>query len=116
MIKTKLFPIDRLAEENDNYRSVIHTTPYNQVVLMSLDPGENIPKETHPYATQFVKVVSGHGSVTVNRTTQRLEEGDVVNIAPGFEHEISNEGEVPLKMYFVYSPPQHPDGLVRPRQ
>ena len=105
--------IDKDTVENDNFRKVIHTTERTQLVLMSLKPGENIGKEIHDDGDQFTRVEEGEGKIILNGKEQSFGKDDAVVIAAGTEHDIINTSdEKPLKLYVVYSPPRHEDGLV----
>jgi mannose-6-phosphate isomerase-like protein (cupin superfamily) len=102
--------------KNTNYRKVIHPTPYNQLVLMSLEPNEYIKEEIHPHTTQFIRVEEGKIVVEVDGNEYDLEDGDAINIAPGTKHAVRNESKHSAKLYTIYSPPEHPSGLVQKSQ
>jgi mannose-6-phosphate isomerase-like protein (cupin superfamily) len=101
---------DTLA--NDNFRKVIYTAPSSQLVLMSLQPGEQIGMETHEL-DQFFRFEKGEGKVVLNGEEQAVTDGSVVVIPAGTEHNVINTSpsEV-LKLYTIYSPPEHKDGVV----
>jgi mannose-6-phosphate isomerase-like protein (cupin superfamily) len=102
---------DTLA--NTNFRKVLYTAPNLQLVLMTLQPGEEIGMETHEHGDQFFRVEAGEGEAILNGEHHRLADGDVVIIPEGTEHNIVNtSSDTPLQVYTIYSPPEHPDGTV----
>jgi len=100
---------------NNDYRRVINTTQHNQVVLMSLAPGEDIPMETHD-GPQFIRVEQGQGLAVIDGQEYKLINGVSINIPAGVEHYIKQIGNEPLKLYAIYSPAEHDDGMIQPRQ
>ena len=109
--------IEKDTLDNTNYRKVLHTTKHNQVVLMSLRPGEDIPKEIHPDITQFIRIEAGQGKAVIDGKEYKLEDGISLNIPAGSEHYIVNTSpDKSLKLYTVYSPAEHADGLIQKRQ
>ena len=100
--------VDAATKENNYYRHVIFTSKYSQLVLMSLQPKEEIGLEVHE-VDQFVKIESGSGLGIIGRDTYQIKEGVSLSIPAGMEHNITNTGKNPLKLYTIYSPPQHPD-------
>lgn len=114
MYKSKLLPLNRIAADNTDYYRVVHTTPHNQIAVMSIPPHDGVGPEVHNYASQFVFIVRGKGTIIINGAFQQIKPGDAINIAAGFSHEIRNADEKePLKFYSVYSHPQHPENYVR---
>lgn len=108
--------IEQLTLENTDYRRVQSTTDQQQLVLMSILPSENIPMEIHPTTTQFIKIESGNGIVIVDGKRIDLESNSFIQIAPGTSHQVNVVGNQPLKLYTIYSPPEHPPRLVQKRQ
>ncbi len=104
--------IKKLARENDNYRKVVYTGDVSQVVLMNLLPGEEIGMETHPVTDQILFLVEGEGEAIVKGETSIFKESDIVFVPAGTPHNFKNTGDKPLKLYTIYSPPVHRDGLV----
>lgn len=101
--------IEKETLNNRDFRHVLHTSPYMQLVLMSLEPGEEIGVEVHPYTTQFFRVESGTGIALINKKSYNLSNGDVVIVPPGNVHNIINISESePLQLYTIYAPPHHP--------
>ena len=101
---------DTLA--NDNFRKVLFTGEHSQLVLMSLRPGEEIGLETHPHVDQFFRFEQGQGRVVVGDEEFSVADGDSVVVPAGSQHNVVNTGEGDLKLYTIYSPPNHPDGTV----
>lgn len=93
--------------ENTNFRKVVWTGEHMQLVLMSLLPGEDIGVEVHPHVDQFFRVEEGQGKATVNGQDMLLTEDSVLIVQAGAEHNIVNTGEGNLKMYTIYTPPNH---------
>lgn len=105
--------IEQRSLENDNFREVLFTGPLSQLVLMSLKPGEDIGKETHENVDQFIRVEAGQGTAILNGEQHDLADGSAVVIPAGTEHNvINNSKSASLKLYTVYSPPNHPDGTI----
>ena len=107
-----LFELEKITKKNKYYREVLYTTKQLQLVLMSLKHGENIGREVHPRTTQFIKVESGHGEVFINGKVSKINSGDSIVISAGMEHDITALSRNGLKLYTIYSPPEHaPDTL-----
>lgn len=103
---------DTLA--NEDYRRVLYTGEYMQLVLMTLQPGEDIGLEVHEGHDQFIRIESGTGEALLDGERRKLEDGSIVVIPSGAEHNVINTSETePLKLYTLYSPPEHPDGTVQ---
>lgn len=101
--------IHKLTESNANYRKVLATTPNMQLVVMNLKPGEEIGFEIHPYITQFFRIEKGEGVGIVNNKAYALKEGSVLIVPLNTEHNIINLSKTkPLKLYTIYTPPNHP--------
>ena len=99
--------------ENEDYRRVLFTGPNTQLVLMTLQPGEEIGRETHEEHDQFIRIESGSGTAILNGKKHRLTDGVAVVIPAGVEHNVINTSpDEPLRLYTLYSPPEHPDGTV----
>lgn len=105
------FNIERLTLENASYRKVISTNAYSQLVLMSLEEEEQIPVETHPYTSQFIRVEQGLARVTIGGVSRIVNAGDAVLIPPNTPHQVENYSNLTLKLYTIYSPPQHAHDL-----
>lgn len=98
--------------ENPHFRRVLFTTPLSQLVLMTLQPGEEIGAETHDDHDQFFRIEAGQGKAIVGEDTYALEDGVVVIVPAGAHHNVINTGKEPLRLYTLYMPPEHPDGVV----
>jgi len=99
--------------ENDNFREVLYTAPGIQLVLMTIGVGDEIGLETHDDVDQFIRVESGTGKAILGGREHALEDGSAVVIPRGTEHNIVNVSKSePLKLYSIYTPPEHPDGTV----
>lgn len=105
--------IEKLSLENTAFRKVLYTTPELQLVLMNLRPGEDIGSEIHPTITQFFRVESGSGKVILNGSETAIEDGSTVVIPAGVEHNLVNTGDVDLKLYTLYTPPEHKHGIIQ---
>jgi len=104
--------IETLTLENTMYRKVISTTITQQLVLMCLKPGEEIGSETHPHTTQFIRIEAGNGKAVLNGKEYQIADGSAIVIPPGTLHNIINTSDEMMKLYTIYSPPEHDDGLV----
>ena len=105
--------IERDTLGNEDFRRVLFTGPNMQLVLMTLQPGEDIGLETHDEHDQFIRIEAGSGVARLNRKETRLEDGSIVVIPAGVEHNIVNtSADKPLRLYTLYSPPEHADGTV----
>ena len=97
---------------NSYFRTVIYTDERLQLVLMSLAPGEEIGMETHDL-DQFIRIEQGEGRAVLNGDTHELRDGAVVVVPKGISHNIINTSSTsPLKLYTIYTPPNHPKGTI----
>ena len=96
-----------LTRDSSDFRRVVHTGEHVQLVLMTLQPGEDIGAETHPETDQCLFIVEGVGSALLGGQTSELTEDSVVCVPAGTEHDIINTGSGPLRLFTVYGPPQH---------
>lgn len=104
--------IEDRAEANQDFRRVLYTGPHMQLVLMALQPGEEIGEEVHETTDQFFRVEEGKGEVSIDGRSTRIESDDAIVIPAGARHNIRNMGHKALKLYTLYAPPQHEDGTV----
>lgn len=105
--------IEKDALKNENFRKVLYTSKHLQLVLMSLKPGEDIGEETHPNIDQFFRFEGGKGKCIINGNEYLVENGDVIVIPAGSKHNVINTDDVKeLKMYTIYGPPNHKDGII----
>lgn len=106
--------IEDLTVRNKFYRKVIHTNPRQQLVLMNIQPREEIGEEVHRHTSQFIRVEEGQGVAYIDGEKYLLKDGDALVIPPGAVHNIINTSKVnELKIYTIYSPPEHPFGKVQ---
>lgn len=106
--------IESDAAANENFRKVLYTGKHSQLVLMNLLPKEEIGMETHTDNDQFFRFEAGIGKAIIDGNEYELEDGDVVIVPAGAEHNIINASETEnLKLYTIYSPAHHQDGVVR---
>ena len=104
--------IATVAESNPDFRRVLWTGKYSQLVIMTIPPGGEIGQEVHPDTDQILTFVSGVGEAKINGETQPVAQGDLVCVPAGAEHNFVNTGPNPLVLYTVYGPPEHADGAV----
>ncbi len=100
------------AKDNTYFRKVLFTNTHTQVVLMSLKPNEDIGMETHDSNDQILYFVAGEGKAIINGEEHSVKAGDLVDVPAGTEHNFINTGSEALKLFTVYGPPDHPDGLI----
>ncbi len=103
--------IETIAIENVDFRRVLYTAKYCQLVVMSLLPSEEIGEEIHKL-DQFFRVEEGTGEVIINGMRTPISSGFAIIVPAGTKHNIVNNGDAPLKLYTLYSPPNHRDGVV----
>ena len=105
--------IERDTEKNRNFRKVLYTGKHSQLVLMSLKPKEEIGLETHPENDQFLRFEGGRGRVEIDGSKYQVKDGDAVVIPAGAKHNVVNlSAEEEMKIYTIYSPPHHKDGII----
>lgn len=103
--------IEKLTLENDNFRKVLYTDKNSQLVLMSLIAGEEIGEEIHD-VDQFLRVEQGTGTAILNGVPHDISDGSVIIVPVGVKHNVINTGSVSMKIYTLYMPPHHKDGVV----
>lgn len=103
--------IEKKTLDNTFFRHVLFTGPHAQLVAMALGPGDDIGLETHGDVDQFIRVEAGRGTALLDGKEHALEDGFAVVIPAGTKHHIINKSRTEgLKLYTIYSPPEHPDG------
>ncbi|MGA9837596.1 MAG: cupin domain-containing protein [Gemmatimonadaceae bacterium] len=104
--------IEDRTEGNRDFRHVLYTGPHLQLVLMSLQPGEELGAEIHPHTDQFFRVEEGKGMALIDGRETPIKSDSAIVVPAGARHNIRNTGAKPLQFYTLYAPPQHPDGTV----
>ena len=105
--------IEDLTLENNNFREVLYTGEHCQLVLMSLQPGEEIGMEVHDHVDQFFRVESGVGVVIIDGDESEISDGTAIIVPAGSQHNLKNTSDdEALKLYTIYSPANHPAGTI----
>jgi mannose-6-phosphate isomerase-like protein (cupin superfamily) len=104
--------IEELTQENDYFRRVVYTAEHQQLVVMKLNQGEDIGMETHPTVDQFIRIEEGFGYAVLNGVRSELKAGSALLIPAGTEHNVVATSV--LKLYTIYSPPNHPPNRLDP--
>ncbi len=104
--------IEERTTENDDFRRVLYTGQNLQLVLMTLQPGEEIGEEVHEDRDQFFRIEEGQGTVYIDDEPSQVEDDFAVIVPAGAKHNVVNSGDTPLKLYTLYGPPEHKDGTV----
>ncbi len=107
MIEPSIIDANRRAKENSNFRKVLFTGTRTQLVLMALLPGEEIGTEAHSAVDQLLYVVKGRGLAVLGDVKETFGEGAMFCVPAGTTHNVVNTGDEPLKIFTMYSPPQH---------
>jgi mannose-6-phosphate isomerase-like protein (cupin superfamily) len=105
--------IEKRTVENDDFRRVLYTGENLQLVLMTLSPGEEIGEEVHPDRDQFFRIEEGEGVIDIDGRENRVEDDFAVIVPAGARHNVRNIGNQPLRLYTLYGPPEHKDGVVQ---
>jgi mannose-6-phosphate isomerase-like protein (cupin superfamily) len=105
--------IERLTEDNEDYRRVLYTGHHLQLVLMALKPGEEIGEEVHDDRDQFFRVEAGEGELVIDGATRPVKADFAMIVPSGARHNVRNTGREPLKLYTVYGPPEHRRDVVQ---
>ena len=103
--------IEKQSVENKDFRKVLYTGPHSQLVVMSVKPGEDIGLEVHK-VDQFIRIEKGEGEVVMDGKRSKVQAESAFVIPAGTKHDVTNTGKSDLKLYTIYSPPQHRDGTV----
>lgn len=115
--KTKKGFVGKIEKEtlkNDDFRRVLYTGKFSQLVLMSLKPGEEIGEEVHDDVDQFFRFEDGKGLVIIDDVEHEVKDGVAVVVPSGAKHNVINTSKKNnLKLYTIYSPPEHQDKVVR---
>ena len=105
--------IEELTEANEDFRRVLYTGEHLQLVLMTLQPGEEIGEEVHADRDQFFRIEDGEGIITIDGKENAVEDDIAVIVPAGARHNVRNTGDEPLRLYTIYGPPEHKDGIVQ---
>ena len=104
--------IEDLTEHNGDFRRVLYTGKYLQLVLMALQPGEEIGEEVHHDRDQFFRLEEGKGEIWIDGVRTPIESDTAMVVPAGARHNVKNTGKEPLKLYTIYGPPEHADATV----
>ncbi len=104
--------IEQATTANEDFRHVLYTGNYLQLVLMTLQPGDEIGEEVHEDCDQFFRVEQGSGTIYIDGAPNAVEDDFAVIVPAGARHNVVNSGGQPLKLYTLYGPPEHKDGTV----
>lgn len=113
--KTKKGYVDNIEQAtigNEAFRRVLYTGSTLQLVLMTLQPGDEIGAETHDDRDQFFRVEAGEGEIVIDGVTHKVKDDFAMIVPAGALHNVINRGGTPLKLYSIYGPPEHIDGTV----
>ncbi len=105
--------IEKRTVENEDFRRVLYTGKNLQLVLMTLPPGCDIGEEVHPDRDQFFRIEEGSGVITIDGKENRVEDDFAVIVPAGARHNVINDSSSPLRLYTIYGPPEHKDGIVQ---
>ena len=105
--------IEKLTTNNADFRRVLYTGKSIQLVLMTLQPGEEIGSEVHDDRDQFFRFEEGSGKVDIDDNSYDVVDGSGIIVPQGARHNVRNTGNEPLKLYTLYAPPEHKDGVVQ---
>jgi mannose-6-phosphate isomerase-like protein (cupin superfamily) len=113
-LKGHVVVIEKETKKNTDFRRVLYTGKHSQLVLMSIKLGEEIGEETHEDVDQFFRFEEGEGKVIIDGVEHHVKDGNGVIVPAGAKHNVINTSKlVNLKLYTIYSPPEHQDGVVR---
>jgi mannose-6-phosphate isomerase-like protein (cupin superfamily) len=107
--------IEQETIENENFRKVLYTAKQSQLVIMSLAPGEDIGEEMHD-VDQFIRCEAGSGTAILDGITHDVHDGTAIVIPAGARHNVINGSGSVMKLYTIYTPPEHRDGTVHPQK
>ncbi|HEY5827868.1 MAG TPA: cupin domain-containing protein [Hyphomicrobiaceae bacterium] len=105
--------IEALTERNQDFRRVLYTGKHMQLVVMTIRPGEDIGEEVHDSTDQFFRIEKGEGELRIDGVASRVRSDDAFIVPAGASHNVVNTGKAPLKLYTIYAPPEHRDGIAR---
>jgi mannose-6-phosphate isomerase-like protein (cupin superfamily) len=105
--------LEEMTKVNENFRDVVFTSAHSQLVIMSIGRKEDIGMEMHADVDQVLYVVSGTGLAILAGRHYAFQKGSVIVVPAGTEHNILNDGDKPLKLFTMYSPPEHAPGTIQ---
>jgi mannose-6-phosphate isomerase-like protein (cupin superfamily) len=105
--------IEKRTVENEDFRRVLYTGHNLQLVLMTLQPGDEIGAAVHEDRDQFFRIEEGSGAIDIDGVANRVEDDFAVIVPAGARHNVRNTGPQPLRLYTIYAPPEHKDGVVQ---
>ena len=104
--------IEKLTEDNDDFRQVLYTGKNLQLVLMAIQPGEEIGEEVHEDRDQFFRIEVGQGEIWIDDVSNKVKADDGVIVPAGAKHNVINTGSESLRLYTIYGPPEHLEGTI----
>lgn len=104
--------IEKLTEENTDFRRVLYTGHNLQLVLMAIAPGDEIGEEVHDDRDQFFRIEAGEGEIWIDGVCRKVKADDGAIVPQGARHNVISTGSEPLRLYTIYGPPEHIDGTV----
>lgn len=104
--------IEKLTEKNDDFRRVLYTGHNLQLVLMAIQPGDEIGEEVHDDRDQFFRIEAGEGEVSIDGIRHKVKADDGIIVPQGARHNVVSTGKEPLRLYTIYGPPEHIDGTI----
>lgn len=104
--------IEKLTEQNNLFRKVLYTGHNLQLVLMAIQPGEQIGEEVHEDRDQFFRIEAGFGTISIDGVDHHVKADDGIIVPQGARHNVIASGGDVLKLYTIYGPPEHADGTV----
>ena len=105
--------IEKRTVENEDFRRVLYTGHHLQLVAMTLQPGDEIGEEVHEDRDQFFRIEEGRGVVDIDGVPNKVEDDFAVIVPAGARHNVRNTSDAPLRLYTIYGPPEHKDGVVQ---
>jgi mannose-6-phosphate isomerase-like protein (cupin superfamily) len=105
--------IQALTEKNSDFRRVLYTGKNLQLVLMAIQPGDDIGEEVHKDRDQFFRIEKGEGEILIDGNRSKIKSDDAMIVPAGARHNVVNTGDKPLQLYTLYAPPEHQDRIVR---
>lgn len=105
--------IEKRTVENEDFRQVLYTGQHLQLVVMTLQAGDEIGEEVHEDRDQFFRIEQGTGIVDIDGVPNHVEDDFAVIVPAGARHNVRNTGSAPLRLYTIYGPPEHRDGIIQ---